>query len=169
MSATNEVGPNVPSHPQHARYRALCERIVNIRSAGLPQHLTNRDRRLLRELIAERESLWGPLSDAAPPAPTQADSVAGKPKKKKKKVRQRPAVAHNTPTRRRARAARIEFQCSGCRKHCWTTGSPRTLCDDCSDKFRGRKPGQRRAQHGPTRLWIRLIPSGHPGSGVRHG
>ncbi|NLG55201.1 MAG: hypothetical protein GX542_06075 [Rhodococcus sp.] len=78
----------------------LGQGIVNIRSAGLPQQLTNRDRRLLRELTAERESLCGPLSDAAPPAPPHADPVAHNPKKEEDPSATRRRAPHVNPSPR---------------------------------------------------------------------
>ncbi|WP_336792761.1 hypothetical protein [Gordonia malaquae] len=148
-----------PAHPRHAQYRNLCTQIVAVRARGLPNELNAGSRRRLADLIAKRDALWEPQK-----------------RKPKKKSPSTPIVVVQpaSDARRRRRTARplahrIEFTCQNCRKKCWTVGQPKRLCDNCSDAFRGRKPGLTAARATPTRQWIRLIPSGIPGSGIRHG
>ncbi|MBM7366545.1 hypothetical protein [Gordonia hydrophobica] len=148
---------------------------------GLPDQLTARDRRILTGLIADREALWGPR-----PRPKAAASSASTKRRKSSPARTtakssaatRKAAsssAHRGTGRTRASRAgrplapRIHFRCERCRKTCWTAVSPRKFCDDCSAEFRGRTGGSTAAKSRPKRLWVTMIPSGIPGSGLRHG
>ncbi len=149
-----------PAHPRHAQYRNLCTQIVAIRSRGLPNELSAGNRRHLADLIAKRDALWEQpkrktKKKSSPTTPIVVVQPAAGPRRRQRTAR---PLAH-----------RIDFTCQNCRKKCWTVGQPKRFCDNCSDAFRGCTPGRTTAKATPTRQWIRLIPSGIPGSGVRHG